>query len=87
MEGLLPGVTLVGRLGSGSAADTHGIGNNQCGSSFYGPAYGGGVSHQGVGAGVSQSCDATGYPSSVASGGNLGPGLSLGYSVSGAGSP
>ena len=22
----------------GSAADTHGIGNNQCGSSFYGPA-------------------------------------------------
>ena len=36
-------------------------------------------------AGVSQSCDATGYSSSVASGGNLGPGLSLGYSVSGAG--
>ena len=30
----------------GSAADTHGTGNNQCGSSFYGPAYG---SHQGVG--------------------------------------
>ena len=55
----------------GGAADTHGIGNNQCGSSFYGPAYGGGVSHHGVGAGVGQSCDATGYPSSVASGGNL----------------
>ena len=51
----------------GGAADTHGIGNNQCGSSFYGPAYGGGVSHHGVGAGVGQSCDATGYPSSVAS--------------------
>ena len=66
----------------GSAADTHGTGNNQCGSSFYGPAYG---SHQGVGAGVSQPNDAAGYPSSVASGGNLGPGLSLGYSVNGAG--
>ena len=70
---------------SGSAADAHGTGNNQCGSSFYGPAYGGGVSHQGIGAGVSQHSNATGYPSSVASGSNLGPGLSLGYSVSGAG--
>ena len=70
---------------SGSAADAHGTGNNQCGSSFYGPAYGGGVSHQEIGAGVSQYSNATGYPSSVASGGNLGPGLSLGYSVSGAG--
>ena len=69
----------------GGAADAHGAGNNQCGSSFYGPAYGGGVSHQGVGAGVSQSGNAAGYPSSVVSGGSLGPGLSLGYSATGAG--
>ena len=69
---------------SGVAVDSHGIGNNQCGSSFYGPAYGGGVSHYGVGAGVSQPNTAAGYPSSVASGGNLGPGLSPGYSVNGA---
>ena len=60
-------------------------GNNQCGSGFYGPAYGDGVNRQGIGAGVSQSSDAAGYPSSVASGGNLGPGRSLGYSVNGAG--
>ena len=38
----------------GSAADSHGAENNQCGSSFYGPAFGGGVHSQGVGAGVSQ---------------------------------
>ena len=67
----------------GSAADSHGAGKNQCGSSFYGP-HGGGISHQGVGAGVSQPNAAAGYPSSVASGGNLAPGLSLGYSVNGA---
>ena len=44
-----------------------------------------GVGHQGVGVGVSQPSDATGYPSSVVSGGNLGSGLSLIYSVNGAG--
>ena len=27
----------------GTAADSHGAENNQCGSSFYGPAFGGGV--------------------------------------------
>ena len=73
-----------GAPGFSGSADAHGTGNNQCGSSFYGPAYGGGVSH-GVGAGISQPSDAAGYPSSIASGGNLGPGLSLGYSVNGAG--
>ena len=84
VEGLLPGVTLVGRLGSTVVLRIL-MELGTISSSFYGPAYGGGVSHQGVGAGVSESCDATGYPSSVASGGNLGPGLSLGYSVSDAG--
>ena len=34
--------------------------NNQCGSSFYGPAFGGGVYNQGVGAGVSQQSVAPG---------------------------
>ena len=75
VEGLLPGIPRWSTRFSGSAADAHGTGNNQCGSSFYGPAYGGGVSHQEIGAGVSQYSNATGYPSSVASGGNLGPGL------------
>ena len=71
---------------SGTAVDFHGgAGSNQCGSSFYGPAYGGGVNHQGVGVGVSQPNVAAGYPSSVGSGSNLGPGRSLGYSIHGAG--
>ena len=68
VEGLLPGYPGGAPGFSGSAADAHGTGNNQCGSSFYGPAYGGGVSHQGVGAGINQSSDAAGYPSSIASG-------------------
>ena len=84
VQGLLPGVSLVEHPGSMVVLLILIAGNNQCGSSFYGPAYGGGVGHQGVGAGVSQPNDAVGYPPSVASGGNLGPGLSLGYSVNGA---
>ena len=74
VEGLLPGDTQVEHPGSVVVLPM-----------LNGPAYGGGVSHQEIGAGVSQYSNATGYPSSVASGGNLGPGLSLGYSVSGAG--
>ena len=70
---------------SGTVADSYGAGNNQCGSSFYGPAYGGGVGHQGVGASGSQPNVVAGYPSSIGSASTLGPGLSLGYSVHGAG--
>ena len=70
---------------SGTVADSYGAGSNQCGSSFYGPAYGGGVSHQGVGAGGSQPSVAAGYPSGIGSASTLGPGLSLGYSAHGAG--
>ena len=62
---------------------THGAGDNQCGSSFYGPACGGGV-YQGVGAGVSQPNIATGYPASVGHASNPGTGPCLGYSVNGA---
>ena len=39
---------------SGTVVDFQGVGNSQCGSSFYGPAYGGGVNHHGIGVGVSQ---------------------------------
>ena len=57
------------------------------GSSFYGPAYGGGVYHQGVGAGVSQPNVAAGYPASIGHASNPGTGPCLGYSVNGAGRP
>ena len=51
--GLLPGGYPGGAPGfHGTVADSHGAGNNQCGSSFYGPTEGGGVYHQGVGAGA-----------------------------------
>ena len=65
---------------SGTVADSYGAGSNQCGSSFYGPAYGGGVNHQGVGVDGSQPSVAAGYPLSIGSASTLGPGLSLGYS-------
>ena len=66
---------------SGVVVDIQGVGNNQCGSSFYGPAYGGGVDHHGIGVGVRQPNLAAGYPSSVSSTGSL----SLDYSSLGAG--
>ena len=71
----------------GTAADSLGAENNQCGSSFYGPAFGGGVYNQGVGAGVSQQGVAPGYPASVGHASNPGASPCHGYSVNGAGRP
>ena len=84
--GLLPGNSLVERF-YGTVADSHGGEYNQCGSSFYGPAYGGGVYKQGVGAGVSQPNVAPGYPASIGHASNPGAGPCHGYSVNGAGRP
>ena len=79
-RGLLPGDTLAERLDSATVTDSHGTGDNQCGSSFYGSAYGGGVYHQGAGVRVSQPNIVAGYPASVGSG----TGPSLGYGIHGA---
>ena len=75
---------LGGAPGFHGTVDSHGTGNNQCGSSFYGPAYGGVVYHQGVGVGVSQPNVAAGYPASVGHASNPGTGPCLGNSVNGA---
>ena len=83
MVGLLPGGSLVERPGSMS----HGAENNQCGSSFYGPAFGGGVYKQGIGAGVSQPNVAPGYPASIGHASNPGAGQCHGYGTNGADRP